>query len=68
MRHARAGAPAEGDRGILTVPSSSTDAVYTVSFSGPYMRHCTCPGWYWRGRCRHVAALDRALADIMSAS
>ena len=22
---------------------------------------CSCPGWYWRHRCRHVDELRRAL-------
>ena len=23
---------------------------------------CSCPGWYWRRRCRHVDELQAALA------
>lgn len=52
----------ESDRGALTVRSSSGNGTYRVTYAGPYIRHCECKGFTYRGRCRHVDQLNALLS------
>jgi len=65
MRTATLTAPAlaETDHGTITVPSSKGGGSYQVTFAG-HARHCTCRGWAYRTRCRHVDTIDAALAVV----
>lgn len=39
---------------VLATPSRTTDAVYNLTFSNGLPTGCTCPGFTYRNRCRHI--------------
>jgi hypothetical protein len=45
------------------VPSSSTAEVYDVYVSRDGTERCTCPGFTYRGRCKHVTAAREKICE-----
>ncbi|WP_425271690.1 SWIM zinc finger family protein [Nocardioides euryhalodurans] len=39
---------------VLATPSRTTDAVYNLTLSNGLPTACTCPGFTYRNRCRHI--------------
>jgi uncharacterized Zn finger protein len=50
--------------GRFSVPSASTpDRTHAVIWVGPAAVDCPCPGFTFRGTCRHVAAVEALLRE-----
>ena len=44
----------------VTVPSSKPGQFYTVSVTKSFAQ-CTCPGFHYRGQCKHVKMIKAVL-------
>ena len=46
------------DESIMKIPfeSSKGDKTYYVTVDGTNIG-CTCPGWKWKGKCKHVTSV-----------
>ena len=50
-------------QGGWLVSSATQEGFWKVRESqGSQGRTCACPGWIWRGHCRHLAAVAAVLA------
>ena len=57
------------DRVAIAIRSSNYYANFTDNYEvkrnpgDPPLWECTCPGWLFRGRCRHVAEVRERLVE-----